>query len=133
MSNTGHSDTDTFVTHLECSLTGKHYAHYRMRYLSDDGAPLLVRYDLAMMRGRLDRDAIAQRHGDLWMWRELLPLANDVEHVTLGEAITPVVPIRPDRHRGTGIVLIKDEGKVADRLVQSPWDGRRRHDGAPFR
>ena len=35
-----------FVTHLECSWTGKRHAAGRLHNLSDDGFPLLVRYDL---------------------------------------------------------------------------------------
>ena len=36
----------TFVTNLECSDTGKHYAADQLHNLSDTGKPLLVRYDL---------------------------------------------------------------------------------------
>ena len=112
MNGSSKSAKGTYVTHLECSLTGKHYAHDRMHYLSDDGAPLLVRYDLELMRAQLDRDVIAQRQGDLWMWRDFLPVGNDIRYVTLGETITPLVPIRLSRNQGAGTVLVKDEGRL---------------------
>ena len=112
MNGSSKSANGTYVTHLECSLTGKRYAHDRMRYLSDDGAPLLVRYDLELMRGQLDRDAVVQRQGGLWMWRDFLPVGNDVRYVTLGETITPLVPIRLNRNPGAGNVLVKDEGRL---------------------
>ena len=40
------TDRPTFVTHLECSLTGEHYAADQLHNLSAAGKPLLVRYDL---------------------------------------------------------------------------------------
>ena len=39
--------SETFVTHLECSLTGQSYAASQVHGLSEAGRPLLVRYDLA--------------------------------------------------------------------------------------
>lgn len=106
------SEAGTYVTHLECSLTGQQYAHDRMRYLSDNGAPLLVRYDLEQMRKRLDRDFIARRRGDIWTWCNLLPVGEDVTPVTLGESITPLVPINLEHGQRAGAVLIKDEGRL---------------------
>ena len=40
------SELPTFVTHLECSLTGEHYPADTLQTLSRAGRPLLVRYDL---------------------------------------------------------------------------------------
>ena len=40
----------TFVTHLECSMTGEHYEADRLHGLSRAGRPLLVRYDLDAVR-----------------------------------------------------------------------------------
>ena len=44
-------DLPTFVTHLECSLTGEHYRADTLQTLSKAGRPLLVRYDLDGVRG----------------------------------------------------------------------------------
>ena len=38
-----------FVTHLECSITGKRYEAGKVQGLSEAGRPLLVRYDLAAL------------------------------------------------------------------------------------
>ncbi len=43
-------DLPTFVTHLECSLTGERYPADRLQTLSRAGRPLLVRYDLDAIR-----------------------------------------------------------------------------------
>jgi threonine synthase len=39
-------DLPTFVTHLECGLTGERYEADTIHNLSKAGRPLLVRYDL---------------------------------------------------------------------------------------
>ena len=83
----------TFVSHLECSLTGEHYPVDQLAGLSSAGRPLLVRYDLAAVRGALSRDTLEARPTDLWRWRELLPVRRLASIVSLGEIETPLVPI----------------------------------------
>ena len=67
-------DLPTFVTHLECSLTGEHYPADRLHGLSRAGKPLLVRYDLGGVRRALSREVLAARPQTLWRYRELLPV-----------------------------------------------------------
>ena len=43
-----------FVTHLECSKTGKEYPANKIIGLSEDNAPLLVRYDLEALSQSMD-------------------------------------------------------------------------------
>ena len=99
----------TFVTHLECSLTGKRYEADRLHGLSDAGRPLLVRYDLAAAGQALSRDTLDMRPTDMWRWRELLPLRHTANIVSLGEIETPLVPVP---RSGGGNVLVKDEGRL---------------------
>ena len=99
----------TFVTHLECSLTGERYEAGRLHGLSNAGRPLLVRYDLAAAGQALPRDTLAARPTDLWRWRELLPVRRTENIVSLGEIETPLVPV--PRSGGAG-VLVKDEGRL---------------------
>src|SRR4051794_41916083 len=47
----------TFVTHLECSMTGERYEADRLHGLSRAGRPLLVRYDLDGVRRALPPEA----------------------------------------------------------------------------
>jgi threonine synthase len=103
------NDRQTFVTHLECSLTGDRYEADRLHGLSAAGRPLLVRYDLAALAGALDRDELASRPTDLWRWRELLPVRHTGSIVSLGEIETPLIPV--PRSGGTN-VLVKDEGRL---------------------
>ncbi len=62
----------TYVTHLECSMDGDHYAAGEIHNLSKAGKPLLVKYDLGRMKSELDRDALAMKPAGLWRYRDLL-------------------------------------------------------------
>ena len=99
----------TFVTHLECSLTGERYTADRLHGLSSAGRPLLVRYDLDAVKANLPRPLLESRPTDLWRWRELLPVRNTASIVSLGEIETPLVPIPAS---GGPNVLVKDEGRL---------------------
>lgn len=103
------TDRPTFVTHLECSITGERYEADRLHGLSKAGRPLLVRYDLAGVGGAVTRDAIEARPTDLWRWRELLPVRRTESIVSLGEIETPLVPI--PKSGGPG-AIVKDEGRL---------------------
>ena len=103
------TDRPTFVTHLECSMTGEHYEADTLHNLSRVGRPLLVRYDLDGVKTALTRDALAARETDLWRWRELLPVRHTRDIVSLGEIETPLVPIPKS---GGANVLVKDEGRL---------------------
>ena len=102
-----------FVTHLECSLTGEHYPAGQPHNLSRAGKPLLVRYDFDRARGTLTRESLARRPQGMWKWRELLPLADDAEAISLGEPETPILSL-PETARKAGAtgLLVKDEGRL---------------------
>ena len=57
------AERPTFVTHLECSLTGERYEADRLHGLSRAGRPLLVRYDLAAAGAALSRDRSGREIG----------------------------------------------------------------------
>ncbi|MFA9200196.1 MAG: threonine synthase [Cypionkella sp.] len=99
----------TFVSHLECSLTGERYAAEELHGLSAAGRPLLVRYDLDGVGRALSRDALEARPTDLWRWRELLPVRRTASVVSLGEIETPLIPIP---RAGGRNVIVKDEGRL---------------------
>jgi threonine synthase len=104
----------TFVTHLECSLTGEHYSADTLQSLSKAGRPLLVRYDLDGVRQALSREVLAGRPQTLWRYRELLPVRRPQNVVSLGEVITPVIPLPriASRTANGGEILVKDEGRL---------------------
>src|SRR6266853_90559 len=100
----------TFVTHLECSLTGERYPADTLHALSRAGRPLLARYDLDGVRRALPRQALAARPQTLWRYRELLPVRHPQNVVSLGEVVTPLIAL--PRLAKSGELLVKDEGRL---------------------
>src|SRR5579864_4198441 len=83
----------TFVTHLECAATGERHAADEVHNLARTGKPLLVRYDLDGVKKALSKAELAERPHDLWRYRELLPVRRVEDIVSLGEAMTPLLPL----------------------------------------
>lgn len=107
------ADLPSFVTHLECSMTGERYEADALQGLSRVGRPLLVRYDLAGVRAAMTREALAQRPADLWRYRELLPVRSPANIVSLGENATPLLTLdRVGAARGARAPIVKDEGRL---------------------
>jgi threonine synthase len=103
----------TFVTHLECSATGKRYEADRVHGLSEVGKPLLVRYDLEGIRRAVSREALAARDGGFWKYREFLPVRKSADVVRLGEELTPLVELPGlAALAGAKSVVVKDEGRL---------------------
>jgi threonine synthase len=106
-------ECQTFVSHLECSLTGDRYAADTVQNLSRAGKPLLVRYDLDALARSLGKSDLPSRAPDMWRYREFLPVRRAVDIVSLGETMTPLLPApRTGRSIGAGELLIKDEGRM---------------------
>jgi threonine synthase len=79
------------VTHLECALCRKrHEAGTIQNLCTDCHKPLLVRYDLASASQTLTKDALKCREASLWRYREVLPVRDPANIVSLGEGWTPL-------------------------------------------
>jgi len=101
------------VTHLECALCGlKHEARRLLNLCRECGKPLLVRYDLETAKESLTKQSLPLRRADLWRYREVLPVDDDQNIVSLGEGWTPLLPA-PKLAASTGIreLYIKDESQ----------------------
>ena len=102
-----------YVTHLECSMTGERHDAGQLHNLSRAGKPLLVRYDLAAVKGALSAAILGQRPPGMWKWRELLPLPAGTEPISLGEPETPLVTLdATGKRHGARAPLLKDEGRL---------------------
>ncbi len=101
------------LTHLECSRTGKRYDADRVQGVGEAGAPLLARYDLDEVRETVTPAGIATRAHDLWRYHEVLPVRDPAHVTTLGEGMTPLLPL-PTYGAAIGVprLLMKDEGLV---------------------
>ena len=100
-----------FVSHLECSATGERIEHDQLYGLSPAGAPLLVRYDLTRLANAVTTADLARRPADMWRYAEFLPLHDPGEAISLGEATTPLVPVKAPDFPGARLVM-KDEGRL---------------------
>ena len=101
------------VTHLECALCGlEHEAHRLHNLCTACGKPLLVRYDLDRAKMTLTKESLAARRTDLWRYREVLPVENDKNIISLGEGWTPLLrATRLSRRIGIQNLFIKDESQ----------------------
>lgn len=103
----------TFVSHLECSYTGKVYPADQLHGLSEAGKPLLVKYDLDALGKAISKDDLKSRLPEFWRYREFLPLRKSANVVRLGEVMTPILAAPKLQVRyGCGEILIKDEGRL---------------------
>jgi threonine synthase len=102
-----------FPAHLICSRCDATFAIGELMNLCpNDGAPLLVHYEIEKSPGL--RDQIRTRPATMWRYRELLPIDDEKDIVTLGEGITPLLAsTRFDN------VWIKDESKNPTRSFKS--------------
>jgi threonine synthase len=103
----------SFVTHLQCSLTGEPYPAREAHGRSRAGAPLLVRYDLAAMKSAVSKAGLAARADGFWRYREFLPIEMEKNRLSLGEATTPLIRVpRIEALRGGGALFVKDESRL---------------------
>ncbi len=101
----------TTVTHLECSVTGKRYEAGKIWNLSEDGWPLLVRYDLDAAKRNWSREWITSGPDSMWRYAPVLPVSNPASIVSLGEGMTPLVRTKNlAQQLGCTDLWVKDEG-----------------------
>jgi len=101
----------SFFSHLECSLCGHIYSGREPINICTCGRPLLARYDLPSVGERTHPDDLRGRAHDLWRYRELLPVLDDSNAISLGEGGTPLLPLRTlGRRLGLEEVYLKEEG-----------------------
>lgn len=99
-----------FLTHLECSKTGKKYPADILQNISDAGAPLLARYDLEEIRQTLKKTDFKGRDSNMWRYEELLPVVDRSNRVSLGEGFTPLRKVDTLGSKiGMDSLYIKDE------------------------
>lgn len=101
------------LSHLDCPRCGSRHDAARPHGLCGCGSPLLARYDLEQVTATVRRADIATRPPDLWRYHELLPVAEPGRVVSLGEGMTPLLPLpRLGTSLGLPSLLLKDEGLI---------------------
>ncbi len=102
-----------YVTHLECAACNLSHEAQRLHNLCREcEKPLLVRYDLKRAKQDLTKAALREREANLWRYREVLPVLNDENIVSLGEGWTRLMPAkRLGTRLGLHELYIKDEAQ----------------------
>jgi threonine synthase len=99
------SDWKSYLQGLECTAcSGEFDADALHGVCPRCGKVLFARYDLTGLKRAMTPDVLRSRPWDMWRYRELLPVREPANVVTLGEGMTPL--LRVSEH-----VRIKDEGK----------------------
>jgi threonine synthase len=103
----------SFVTHIECTVCGsRHEPGQLLTVCVACGQMLAVRYDLGRVAAAVTRETLATRPPGMFRFRELVPLEDDEEPVTLGEGGTPLLSLpRLAAHLGLRHLWAKDEGQ----------------------
>ncbi|MER3429964.1 MAG: threonine synthase [Blastocatellia bacterium] len=102
------------ITYLECGNCRKEHPAGEVQGLCRScGRPLLARYDLKAAARTLKKETLAGRENSLWRYREVLPVHDDENIVSLGEGMTPLIEAH---NLAAGFapkidLFIKDEGQ----------------------
>ena len=104
--------SSSYVTHLESAIDGTRFEPGHL-YTTHKDRPLWVRYDLPAIAKSVDRDTISRRSGDIWRWRELLPVREESSIVSLGERTTPLLKSpRLGKALGLPNLWVKDDSQL---------------------
>lgn len=81
----------TFLRTLLCTKCGQEHDPSRPQNLCPCGGPLYAQYDLVSIAKKLKKSDLPSRPASLWRYRELLPVEDERNVVTLGEGFTPLI------------------------------------------
>ncbi len=101
----------SFLDHLQCSACGRRFSADQLHTVCREcGKVLFARYDLPAARKSMPRD-FSGRPPTMWRYRELMPVREQMNIVSLGEGMTPLLhAARLGRAYGFEQLFIKDEG-----------------------
>jgi len=104
----------SFVTHLECANCGQRYDANQIHNLCTScQKPLWVRYDLDAVKKNFTKQALASRPQTLWRYREMLPVKDNANIVSLAETVTPILELkRLAAKLGIKHLYTKDESRL---------------------
>ena len=102
----------SFAQEIVCARCQTRFGLEELLNLCPCGSPLLVRYDLDKAKTAFVKSSLKGRVASLWRYRELLPLQNDANLVSLGEGYTPLLDAKKlGAELGLRQLWIKDEAQ----------------------
>ncbi|MGW6933589.1 threonine synthase [Lentzea sp. NPDC054927] len=94
------------LSHLECARCGlRHDADQPQNLCRECASPLLARYDLTHVRKPTSENS-------LWRYRDVLPVRKLDPAFSLGEGMTPLVPLPALSRALDATILMKDESLI---------------------
>ena len=102
----------SFLTHLECTNCGETFTADEIHRTCEVCEKVLyARYDLSAAGKAITKSDLRERPPGMWRWREILPVRELQNIVSLGEGSTPLLKAESlgNRH-GSANLYIKEEG-----------------------
>ena len=105
---------NSYIQHLECSNCGATYPHTEPQNVCHScRKPLYARYALDQLTNTWKPADLHTRPNSFWRYKELLPIQNDEDIVSLGESVTPLIHVnRLGAHFGLDNLWVKDESRL---------------------
>lgn len=87
-------ETGSLITHLRCPECGKTYVATMVQTVCNNGncnSSLFAEYKLDKS---ISKDILTGRPANMWRYREMMPVIDNENIVTLGEGFTPILPLQ---------------------------------------
>ncbi len=102
-----------FITHFESAIDPSVSLPADCEQTMYENRPLWSRYDLEGVRDSMTKSALQKRPRDMWRYRELLPIGDEIEPVSLNKSMSPVIECPTfAKQMGMQHVWIKDESQL---------------------
>jgi len=97
----------TSLSHLECSECGRWFDAFQLQsFATCCNKPLLVKYS----NEQISRAVLKNRPANMWRYKEMMPVLEESNIVTLGEGMTPMLHLKRTSERyGLSQLFLKDE------------------------
>lgn len=103
----------SYVSHLACPKCHRTYRVEEEHHLCLCGSPLRVHYHLEELKKVYRPVHLTGRENTLWRYHELLPVQHPEHVVSLGEGMTPLIPMfKIGQEMDIAKLYMKDEGSL---------------------
>lgn len=102
-----------YITHFESAIDTSVTLPADQLQTMHQNRPLWSRYDLDAVARHMTKTALQQRKPDMWRYRELLPVGDEIAPVSLGKFMSPMIAChRLAKRMGVDHLWIKDESQL---------------------
>jgi threonine synthase len=102
-----------FITHFQSAIEPAVELPADVEQTMYENRPLWARYDLDGVKQKLTKKVLADRPRDMWRYRELLPIGDEIKPVTMNKSMSPIIECpRFAKRMGVKHVWFKDESQL---------------------